>query len=399
MVIKIGFLERFKNGWDAFRKRDTNANLGPSYNYYPVRPSIPSVNNYRSTIDAIYNRIAVDVSGVSIHHVRLNEDGQYLETIPSELDQCLSLDTNIDQSAVAFTRDLVISMLQEGIVAVVPTGYSFRVAHITQWFPKHVQVSLYNQETGALQDIIIEKEMCAIIENPFYSVMNVDNRTAFRLGRKVALMDQMDEDIASGKIDLIIQPPYVIDSPSQQRSAKKKLKMIEEQLRNSKYGIAYIDGVDRITQLNRPVENHFVDEVDKLVLQSFMEMGVSQEIMNGTASEEQENNYYTKTVEPILSAICMEYTRKFLTRTARSQRQSIMYFRNPFKLMPANELATAADRLTRNEILSSNEIRSILGYKPSDDPRADQLINKNLRQPEDSNNNEVKENDDEQKTA
>ena len=382
----MGLFERAKDAYNVFRNgRQVEAirDYGPAYSYRPDRPRY-NYYSQRSVIMALQTRIAVDVSSIAFRHVRLNDEGDYDDTIESPLNECLSLQANIDQSADAFIRDVVLSMLDEGVVAVVPTGNSMRTAKIVQWFPQHVQIRGYNQDTGKQEEAVVPKDVCAIIENPFYMVMNEPNSTLKRLMRKITLADRQDEDIGSGRIDLLIQLPYSIGSSLRKRETKNRRKEIIDQLHDSEYGVAYLDAAERVIQLNRPVENFFTAEVKDLTLQLYNEMGVSENILKGTATEEEENNYFVKTIEPMASVITQEFTRKFLTPTARSQKQSIMYFRNPFRLMPAAELATAADRLTRNEILSSNEIRSIIGYRPSSDPRADQLLNKNLRQLEDS---------------
>lgn len=382
----MSLFERAKDAYDVFRngKRvEVIRDYGPAYSYRPDRPRY-NYYSQRSVVMALQTRIAVDVSSITFHHVRLNDEGDYDNIIESPLNECLSLQANIDQSADAFIRDLVLSMFDEGVVGVIPTGNSMRTAKIVQWFPQHVQVRAYNQSTGVQEEVIVPKEICPIIENPFYMVMNEPNSTLKRLMRKITLADRQDEDIGSGGIDLLIQLPYSVSSSIRKKEVKARRKEIVDQLRDSEYGLAYIDAAERVIQLNRPVENFFTEEVKDLTLQLYNEVGISENILKGTATEEEENNYFVKTIEPIVSVITQEFTRKFLTPTARSQKQSIMYFRNPFRLMPAAELATVADRLTRNEILSSNEIRSMIGYRPSSDPRANQLLNKNLRQPEDN---------------
>lgn len=381
----MSLFERIKNAYDAFRDGDSPPGLlsyGPAYGIRPDRVRLNPISQ-RSIVSAIQTRIAIDVSSIAFHHVRLNDEGEYDDIIDSVLNECLSLQANIDQSANAFFLDVVLSMLDEGVVAIIPTGNSMRTAKILQWFPEHVQVEAYDQRDGIKRQVVVPKATTAIIENPFYTVMNDMNSTLRRLTRKIALADRQDEDIGNGKIDLIIQLPYGLGSKVREREIKRRQKELKEQMTGSQYGIGYIDAAEKVIQLNRPVDNIFHDEVKDLTLQLYNEMGIGEEILKGTADETQENNYFVKTIEPIVSAITKELTRKFLTQTARSQKQSIMYFRNPFRLMPAAELATVADRLTRNEILTSNEVRSIIGYRPSSDPRANELINKNLRQPED----------------
>lgn len=397
----MSVLSRLKTAMSVFRGEDplylqVPRDIGPASALRPDQVRLTSYN-WSSVVAPVYNRIAIDVSALDFHHVRLDEEGNFKSIIDSDLNTCLSLKANIDQCARAFIRDVVLSMFDEGAVAIVPTGNSLRVGKVVQWYPEYVQLRVYNQHTGFPQEVIVHKEDVGIIENPFYNVMNEPNSTAKRLARKLSLMDRVDEDIGSGKIDLVVQMPYSTNSKIRQREIKQRLKDIDRQIAGRKYGIIYLDATERITQLNRPVDNHFVEEVNNLRVQLYNELGVTEDVINGKADETQENNYYVKTIEPIASTITQVMSIAFLTQTARSQRQSIMYFRNPFKLMPAEAFATVADRLTRNEIMSSNEIRSVIGLRPSDDPRADQLINKNLRQPEDNNaQNEIENKKEEQ---
>ena len=395
----MGFFEntgnRLKHAWNAFMNRDPTPyprDMGIGYSYRPDRPRL-SGGNERSIVTAVYNRIALDVAAVDVMHVRLDENGRFLETIPSGLNNCLTLEANIDQTGRAFMQDIVMSMMDEGCVAVVPIDTSLnpsvtgsydietmRVGKILEWYPKHIKVRLYNDRRGQKEDITIPKSMAAIIENPLYAVMNEPNSTMQRLIRKLNLLDVMDEKNSSGKLDLIIQLPYVIKSSARKQQAEERRQDIEHQLSGSKYGIAYTDGTERITQLNRPVENNLMSQIEYLTNMLFSQLGLTQGILDGSADEKTMLNYYNRTTEPILSAITNEMKRKFLTKTARSQRQSIQFFRDPFRLVPVAEISEIADKFTRNEILSSNEIRQIIGMKPSDDPKADELRNKNLNQ-------------------
>ena len=395
----MGFFEntgnRLKHAWNAFMNRDPTPyprDMGIGYSYRPDRPRL-SGGNERSIVTAVYNRIALDVAAVDVMHVRLDENGRFLETIPSGLNNCLTLEANIDQTGRAFMQDIVMSMMDEGCVAVVPIDTSLnpsvtgsydietmRVGKILEWYPKHIKVRLYNDRRGQKEDITIPKSMAAIIENPLYAVMNEPNSTMQRLIRKLNLLDVMDEKNSSGKLDLIIQLPYVIKSSARKQQAEERRQDIEHQLSGSKYGIAYTDGTERITQLNRPVENNLMSQIEYLTNMLFSQLGLTQGILDGSADEKTMLNYYNRTTEPILSAITNEMKRKFLTKTARSQRQSIQFFRDPFRLVPVAEISEIADKFTRNEIMSSNEIRQIIGMKPSDDPKADELRNKNLNQ-------------------
>ena len=392
----MGVLDRLRHGWNAFMNRDPTyaQDLGPSYYYRPDRPRFTR-GNERSIVTSVYNRIALDVSAISIQHVRLDENGRFLSTIDSDLNKCLTLDANIDQTGRAFLQDAVMSMLDEGCVALVPVEtdvdpndtdsykiFSIRTGKIVEWRPQHVKVRVYDERTGRKEDITISKSSVAIVENPLYAVINEPNSTMQRLIRKLSLLDVTDEQTASGKLDLIIQLPYIIKTEARRQQAEQRRKDIEMQLAGSKYGIAYTDGTEHITQLNRSVENNLMKQVEYLTSMLYSQLGITQTILDGTADEKTMLNYYTRTIEPIVSAIVDEMKRKFLTKTARTQRQSIEFFRDPFKLVPVNDIAEIADKFTRNEIMTSNEIRQIVGMKPSDDPKADELINSNISQPE-----------------
>ena len=386
--------DRVRNAWNAFTGRD----LTPSYNYgqsSAVRPDRPRLSrgNERSIVTAVLNRIAMDCSSISIQHVRLDENDRFIEEIDDRLNECLITEANIDQTGRAFVQDIVLSMLDEGCVAIVPTYatknikthdsfdiFEMRTAPVVEWYPQYVKVRVYNDKNGRKEDIVLPKKSVAIVENPFYAVMNEPNSTLQRLMRKLSLLDYVDEQSSTGKLDLIIQLPYVIKSEARRAQAEQRRKDIEMQLSGSKYGIAYTDGTERITQLNRSVENQLLNQITELTSMLYSQLGITKEIMEGTADEKTMNNYYSRTIEPILSAITDEMKRKFLTQTARSQRQSIVFFRDPFKLVPTSDLAELADKFTRNEIMTSNEIRQIVGMKPSDDPAADELRNKNLSQ-------------------
>lgn len=396
----MGFFDRLQHRWNAFvNNRDPTVNYipGPSYHYRPDRTRL-SVGNERTIINSIINRIAMDVAAIDILHVRLDKDGRYSEDIKSGLNECLTVEANLDQTARMFKQSIVMSMFDEGIVAAVPVDTSFdptvsgsydihelRAGKITQWFPEHVKMEVYNQSTGQKQDVILPKKTTAIIENPLYSVVNEHNSTLKRLIRKLNLLDAVDEQSGSGKLDLIIQLPYVIKTPTRQKQADDRLKSIEQQLRDSPYGIAYTDGTERITQLNRPVENNLMKQIEYLTEMLYSQLGITKGVMDNTASEQEMNNYYNRTIEPIASAIVDEFKRKFITKTARAQGQSIMFFRDPFKLMPVTQIANIGDAMCRNQIMSSNEIRQKIGLKPSTDPKADQLANPNMPQPADPN--------------
>ena len=392
--MEVSFGSRLKHAWNAFMNRAPTSyyyDIGAGYSYRPDRPRLTG-GNERSIVTAVYNRIALDVAAVDVMHVRLDENGRFLETINSKLNNCLTLEANIDQTGRAFLQDIVMSMMDEGCVAVVPvdtnlnpyTGSfdieTMRVGKILEWYPQHIRVRLYNEQSGQKEDITIPKSMAAIIENPLYAVINEPNSTMQRLIRKLNLLDVMDEKNSSGKLDLIIQLPYIVKSEARRRQAEERRQEIENQLVGSKYGIAYTDGTERITQLNRPVENNLMSQIEYLTSMLFSQLGLTQGILDGSADEKTMLNYYNRTTEPILSAITNEMKRKFLTKTARSQRQSIEFFRDPFRLVPVSEISEIADKFTRNEIMSSNEIRQIIGMKPSDDPKADELRNKNLNQ-------------------
>lgn len=390
------FKDRLQHAWNAFvNNRDpttTFQNTGMSYTYNPTRPRL-SRGNERSIITSVCNRIAVDIADISIRHVRLDENDRFVEYINSPLNNCLTLEANLDQTGRALIQDIVMSMLDEGCVAIVPTDTSMnpknttsydiltmRTGKVTQWYPEHVEVELYNEKIGQKQRIKLPKKMVAIIENPFYAVMNEHNSTMKRLIRKLNMLDTIDEQSASGKLDLIIQLPYVVKSEGRRKQAEDRRKDIEEQLKGP-YGIAYVDGTEKITQLNRPVENNLMKQVEYLTAMFYSQLGITQSIMEGTASEEEMLNYYNRTITPILSAIVDEMQRKFLTKTARTQRQAIRFFRDPFKLVPVSQLADIVDKFSRNEVASSNEFRQVLGWKPSNDPRADELRNSNMPQP------------------
>ena len=393
MEMNIG--SRLKHAWNAFMNRDpteVDYDIGPAYYYRPDRPRLTR-GNERSIVTAVYNRIALDVSDIDIRHVRLDENGRYIEDIDSGLNNCLTVEANIDQTGKAFIQDVVMSMLDEGCVAIVPvdttlnpkvTGSydinSMRTGKIIQWYPQHVKVNLYNDKTGRKEEVTLPKSMVAIIENPLYAVMNEPNSTLQRLIRKLNLLDYVDEQTGAGKLDLIIQLPYVIKSNARRQQAEDRRADIERQLKDSKYGIAYTDGTERITQLNRPVENNLMKQIEYLTSMLYSQLGINQTVLDGTADEKTMLNYTNRSIGPIISAIVDEMKRKFLTKTARSQMQSIRYFKDPFKLVPVNEIAEISDKLTRNEIASSNEIRQIIGWKPSQDPAADELRNKNLNQ-------------------
>ena len=387
---------RFKNAFNAFFSRDPTPaySIGPSYSYRPDRPRL-SRGNEKSIITAVYNKIALDVSSVNFHHCKVDDNGRYVEDMNSGLNECLNLEANIDQTARAFMQDVVLSMFDEGVVAIVPVDttlnpdvtdsydvLSLRTAKIINWYPKHVKVNLYNERTGRKEDLILAKSDVGIVENPFYAVMNEPNSTANRLIRKLALLDATDEQTASGKLDLIVQLPYVIKSEARRKQAEDRRKDIEMQLAGSKYGIAYTDGTEKITQLNRSVENNLMKQIEYLRDMLYSQLFITQSIMEGTADEKTMLNYNSRVIEVIVSAIACEMKRKFLSRTARSQNQTISYFRDPFKLVPVNDMAEIADKFTRNEIMTSNEIRQVIGMKPSDDPKADELRNSNLNHPD-----------------
>jgi hypothetical protein len=387
------FGDRLKHAWNAFMNRDPTGyykDRGMGYSYRPDRPRLTR-GNERSIITSIYNRIAMDVSTIAINHVRLDENGRLLEIINSGLNNCFSLEANIDQTGRAFIHDVVMSMLDEGSVAMVPidtTGdpilsdsydiLTMRTGKIIGWYPSYVKIRVYNDRTGMHEDIDVPKSVAGIIENPLYSVINEPNSTMQRLISKLNLLDSIDQQSGSGKLDLLIQLPYVIKTAARKEQAEQRRKDIEDQLMGSKYGIAYTDGTEKVIQLNRPVENNLMGQIQFLTSMLYSQLGFTQSILDGTADENTMNNYYNRSIEPFLTVIVDESKRKFLTKTARSQKQSIKYFRDPFKLVPVSSLADIADKFTRNEVLSSNEMRDIVGYKPSKDPKADELRNKNL---------------------
>lgn len=369
-----------------------NYNLGVSYYSRPDRPRF-SRGNEKSLITSVLNRIALDAAAISIRHVRLDENGRYEEEIKSNLNTCLRLEANMDQTSRAFMQDVYMSLFDEGVVAIVPiettlnpkntNSYdilSMRTGKILEWRPRHIKVRLYNDETGRYENVMVSKKTVAIIENPFYSVMNEPNSTMQRLVRKMNLLDAIDEQSGSGKLDLIIQLPYVIKTEARRKQAESRRQDIEDQLTDSKYGIAYTDGTERITQLNRPVENNLLKQVEYLTNLMFSQLGMTQAIMDGTADEKTMLNYNNRIIEVLVSTVVDEMKRKFLTKTARTQNQSIEFFRDPFKLVPVNDLAEIVDKFTRNEVMSSNEFRQVVGLKPSNDPKADELRNKNINQ-------------------
>ena len=388
------FTDRIKHGWNAFLNRDPTYNYrdlgGPSYGYRPDRMRFTR-GNERSIVTSVYNRIALDAASIDIMHVQLDKDDRFESVRNSALNECLTRNANIDQTGRAFIQDVVMSMLDEGCVAIVPVDTTFnpdvtnsydintiRTAKIVEWYPAHVKVNLYNDRTGRKEDLILPKKTVAIIENPLYAVINEPNSTMQRLIRKLNLLDVIDEQSGSGKLDLIIQLPYVIKTDARRQQAEQRRKDIEMQLSGSKYGIAYTDGTERITQLNRSVDNNLMKQIEYLTSMLYSQLGITQAILDGSADDKTMLNYYNRTIEPIVSAIVDEIQRKFLTKTAITQKQAIAYFRDPFRLVPVNEIAEIADKFTRNEIMTSNEIRQIVGMKPSKDPNADELRNKNL---------------------
>lgn len=393
--MEMSFGSRLKHAWNAFTGNvQTNyRDLGMSYSYRADRPRM-SRGNERSIVTSVYNRIALDVAALNVQHVRLDENGRFLSVIDDGLNNCLTLEANVDQTARSFIQDVVISMFDEGSVAIVPVDtttdpnvsgsydiQSLRVGQILDWYPQYIRARVYNEQTGRKEDIVVPKSAVAIIENPLYAVINEPNSTMQRLIRKLNLLDVIDEQSSSGKLDLIIQLPYIIKTEARRQQAENRRKDIERQLSGSKYGIAYTDGTEHITQLNRSVNNNLMSQIEFLTSMLYSQLGITQSILDGTADEKTMLNYNNRTIEPIVSAIVDEMKRKFLTKTARSQLQSIAFFRDPFKLVPVNDIAEIADKFTRNEIMTSNEIRQVIGMKPSDDPRADELRNKNLSAP------------------
>lgn len=391
MAFNLG--SRMQHAWNAFMTRDPTPyqNIGVSYSSRPDRPRLTR-GNERSLITAVYNRIALDVASINIEHVQLDKDNRYLYTRDSTLNSCLSLEANLDQTGRAFIQDVALSMMDEGCVALVPIDTdidvknssfnveTMRTGKIVQWFPKHIKVRVYNELRGEKQDIIVPKKSTGIIENPFYAVMNEQNSTMQRLVRKLNLLDVIDEQSSSGKLDMIIQLPYVVKTEARRNEANRRRKEIEEQLTGTKYGIAYTDATEKITQLNRSVENNLMGQIEFLTSMLFSQLGITQAILDGTADDRTMKNYFSRTVEPILAAITDEIKRKFLTKTARTQGQSIVFFQDPFKLIPVSEIADIADKFTRNEIMTPNEMRQVVGMKPSSDPKADELRNRNISQ-------------------
>lgn len=411
--METNLMSRLKHSWNAFMNRDPTTDYrdnGPGYSYRPDRPRLTR-GNERSIVTSIYNRIAIDVASININHCRVDENGRFIETIASSLNTCLNLEANIDQTGRSFMQDVVMSMLDEGCVAIVPvettidpkisSSYdilSMRTGKILEWKPKTVRVRVYNEQTGNQEDITVPKNTVAIIENPLYAVINEPNSTMQRLVRKLNILDAVDEQSGAGKLDLIIQLPYTIKSEARRKQADTRRKEIEEQLAGSKYGIAYADGTEKITQLNRSVDNNLMKQIEYLTTMVYSQLGITQAILDGTADEQTMLNYHSRTIEPIVSAIVDEMKRKFLTKTARTQMQTITFFRDPFKLVPINNIADIADKFTRNEVLTSNEIRQIIGMKPSDDPKADELRNSNLNHPDEEAQSPVQsqtENDEE----
>lgn len=392
-------ITRIQHAWNAFNTRaptgESYIEIGVGSSNRPDRLLLRSTNE-RSIIMSVYNRIAMDVASVNLQHVRVDDSGKFKETIQSSLNNILTIEANIDQTTKVFIQDIILSMFDEGCVAVVPIDttinpklsgsyeiQTMRTGKILEWYPQHIRVRIYNEKTGYKEDLTLPKSMVAIIENPLYAVMNEPNSTLKRLIRKLNILDAIDEQSGSGKLDLIIQLPYIIKTDARRAQADQRRKDIEGQLSGSKYGIAYTDGTEKITQLNRPAENNLMAQIQYLTSMLFSQLGLTEEVFNGKADEVTMLNYNSRTVIPCLFAITDEFKRKFLTQTARTQKQSVMFFMDAFKLVPAKELANIADKFTRNEILSSNEIRSIIGYKPSPDPAADELRNKNLNQPQD----------------
>jgi len=406
MPISIG--SRIKNAWNAFRNKNEITNYcARTDNGYYTRPDRVRLTGgrERSILTAVLNRIAMDVAAIDVVHCKIDENGRFVNKVDSHLNDCLSTESNLDQTPRAFMQDAVMSMFDEGSVALVPVDttvnpdnsgsfdvLTMRTGKVIEWYPNDVKVRVYNENRGRREDILINKRNVCLIENPLYAVMNEPNSTLQRLIRKLTLLDAVDEITSSGKLDLIIQLPYVIKSEARRKQADERMAEIERQLNGTKYGIAYADGTEKIIQLNRPVENQLMKQVEYLTSMLYSQLGITQAIMDGTADEKAMLNYYNRTIEPILSAITDEMKRKFLTKTARTQGQSIGYFRDPFKLVPVEQIAEIADKFTRNEIMTANEIRSIVGYKPSKDPKADQLVNSNIRQPGENQNTQNADN-------
>ena len=399
----MGIKDRLQHAWNAFANKDPTYGSYGGYGGYSYRPDRPrfSRGNERSIVTAVLNKISIDCAAINIEHVRLDDNNRFVEVMNTGLNKCLTLEANIDQTGRAFVQDAVMSLMDEGCIAIVPVettlnpnisgGFditNMRVGKVLEWYPDKVSIRVYNEKTGQKQDIVMPKNTVSIVENPLYAVMNEPNSTMQRLIRKLNILDAIDEQSGSGKLDLIIQLPYLVRSQQRKQQAEERRKAIEDQLSNSKYGVAYTDGTEHVTQLNRSVENNLMSQIEYLTSMLYSQLGITQSVMDGTADDKTMLNYYNRTIEPILSAIVDEMKRKFLTKTARSQKQSIVFFRDPFRLVPVADLAEIADKMTRNEIMSSNEIRQIVGMKPSDDPKADELRNKNLSEPtsEETNN-------------
>lgn len=390
------FVDRLKHAWSVFRNKDPTGNNGGYFSYGSEVSRINSRPHYsanieKSVIASLYTRIAIDVAAVDIKHVKVDENGRYLEEIKDYLDECLTVSSNLDQASRSFIQNAVMSLFDEGVIAIVPVMCTenptiteafdikeLRVGQIKGWYPEYVRLMVYNQKTGTRDEIVLPKHMVAIVENPLYSVMNEPSSVVKRLITKMNQLDAIDRQSSSGKLDIIIQLPYTVKSETRKHQAEERRKSIEDQLTGSKYGIAYIDATERITQLNRPAENNLMEQIEYLTKLMYNQLGISEEVFAGTAEEAAMLNYYNRTVEPILAAICDAMTRTFLSKTARTQGHKIMYYRDPFKLVPVSQIAEIADKFTRNEIMSSNDIRSIMGMRPSKDPRADELRNKNL---------------------
>ena len=401
------FTDRLYHAWNAFMNKDPTVYRGNANYTRPDRVRFTR-GNERSIINAVFNRIAVDCAAIKVQHVRLDDNDRFVELIDDGLNQCLTVSANIDQTGRAFLQDIVMSMLDEGCVAIIPIDTnlnpkthsfdisSMRTGKIVEWYPEYIKVRAYNEKTGQKEEITVPKSTTAIVENPFYSVMNEPNSTLQRLIRKLNLLDVIDEQSGSGKLDLIIQLPYTIKSPERRRQAEERRAQIEQQLTGSKYGIAYTDATEHITQLNRAIENNLLTQVESLTSMLYSQLGITKELMEGSANEEQYNNYSSRTLEPIMSAIVDEMKRKFLTKTARTQKQSVCFFKDPFKLVSATNMAEIADKMTRNEIMTSNEVRQIVGMKPASDPRADELVNKNISQSKELLEDEMAVNEGEQ---
>lgn len=401
------FTERLQHAWNAFFSRDPTKPIpyqiteGVSYGYRPDRTRMTR-GNERSIVTSVINRIAIDAAAIEIKHVRIDQNGRFIDVMNSGLNNCLTVEANIDQTGRALIQDIVMSMMDEGVIAVVPVDTSvnplisssyeintMRVAKIVEWYPQAVKVKIYNDRTGRHEELVLSKKQVAIIENPLFAVMNEPNSTLQRLIRKLNLLDVIDEQSGAGKLDLIIQLPYVVKTESRRQQAEKRRKDIEDQLSGSKYGIAYTDGTEKIQQLNRSLDNQLMNQIEYLTNMLYGQLGITDEIIKGVADEKTMLNYHNRTIEPILSAIANEFKRKFITKTARTQGQTVMFFRDPFRLVPVEQIAEIADKFTRNEIASTNEMRSVIGWKPVDDPRADELRNKNLNKEKNVDENEA----------